>query len=185
MSYSINIKYELSGDATPLNPQDYIIGASSNPTSIEEGDSATLTFIADGMYFEMKSRKGATVTGATSTWKCSAPYTEATIALSNVTSDVEITIVAVVKVAPQIVTKPFLYKLAAPVDTRLILSKKEMREISDSNLPDTYFALCKDEGHFYLYNKNNELDPVTGKFRLITESVEVTIQALDGGEITE
>lgn len=180
MSYSINIKYALSGDVTPLNPQDYILGAATNPATIEEGESATLTFKADGMYFILQGRKGATVTGATGTWSCKSPYTEATIALSNVTSDVEITIVAVVKVAPQIVTKPFLYKLAAPVDTRLILSKKEMREIADNNLPDIYFALCKEDGHFYLYNKSNEASEETGKFTIITEVFTATV---DGGEI--
>ena len=37
MSYSINIKFELSGDTTPLLPQDYILGAATNPASIEAG----------------------------------------------------------------------------------------------------------------------------------------------------
>jgi hypothetical protein len=73
--------------------------------------------------------------------------------------------------------------MAAPVDTRLVLTKKEMREANDNYLPDTYFALCKDDGHFYLYNKNNEPNEVTGKFTLITEVVETYIDAFDGGEI--
>ena len=183
MSYSINIKYALSGDVTPLDPQEYILGAATNPITIEEGESATLTFKADGMYFVFQGRKGATVTGATSSWSCKSPYTEATIALSDVTSDVEITIVAVVKVAPQVVTKPFLYKLAAPVDTRLVLSKKEMREINDNYLPDTYFALCKDEGHFYLYNKKATPNNETGKFTLISDYIEPEITTFDCGEI--
>jgi hypothetical protein len=75
--------------------------------------------------------------------------------------------------------------MAAPVDTRLVLTKKEMREANDNYLPDTYFALCKDEGHFYLYNKNSEPNEITGKFTLISDYVETTISSFDAGEITE
>lgn len=183
MSYSININYLLSGDVTPLDPKDYILGATTNPTTIEEGESVSLTFKADGMYFVLQGKKGITVTGATSSWSCKSPYTEGTVTISNATADVEITIVAVVKVAPQVVTKPFLYKLAAPVDTRLVLSKKEMREINDNYLPDTYFALCKDDGHFYLYKKDAELTEETGKFILISDYIESNFSSIDGGEI--
>jgi hypothetical protein len=98
--------------------------------------------------------------------------------LSNPTSDVEVTIVAVVSAAPQIVGKPFLYQLAAPVDTRLVLSKKEMCNISDNFLPDIYFALCKDDGHFYLYNKANEPKDETGKFTLIADAIEIKYEDL-------
>jgi hypothetical protein len=73
--------------------------------------------------------------------------------------------------------------MAAPVDTRLVLTKKEMREANDNYLPDTYFALCKDDGHFYVYNKNSEPNEVTGKFTLITEIVDTYITTFDGGEI--
>lgn len=184
MSYSITINFEISGDQTPLSPANYIIADANNPTIIEDGGTATLKFKADGMYFIMKSRKGATVTGASSTWNCTSPYTEATILLSEPTADVFITIIAIVKAAPQLVTRPFLYQIPAPVDTRLVLTKDEMKNIDDGFLPDTYFALCKDEGHFYLYNKNNIPNDVTGKFNLISESVEVTLSNLDGGEIT-
>ena len=124
MSYSIKIKFTLSGETTPLNAQDYILADAANPTTIEEGGSATLKFRADGMYFKLKARKGATATGATLVWTCPSPNTEATLELSNAAADVEIDIIAVVNIAPQVVGKPFLYKLAAPVDTRLVLSKK-------------------------------------------------------------
>lgn len=183
MSYSIKINYEVSGEATPLLPEKYIVGAESNPTIIAEGETVKLNFKADGMYFALKSRKGASATGATLGWSCASPYTEAEITISNPTADVEITIVAVVKAAPQVVGKPFLYQMAAPVDTRLVLTKKEMREANDNYLPDTYFALCKDEGHFYLYNKNSEPNEVTGKFTPITEVVETYIDSFDGGEV--
>ena len=94
-----------------------------------------------------------------------------------------IIIIAVVENAPQLVSKPFLYQIPTPVDTRLVLTKQEMREAEDNYLPNTYFALCKDEGHFYLYNKNNEPNEETGKFTLITDVVEINIKGLDGGEI--
>ncbi len=45
-----------------------------------------------------------------------------------------------------------------------------MREANDTYLPDTYFALCKDEGHFYLYNKYNEPNEETGKYTLISDA---------------
>ena len=69
------------------------------------------------------------------------------------------------------------------VDTRLIISKKEMLEVNEGFLPDIYFALCKDDGQFYLYNKTNELNEETGKFTLINKAVEVDIKGIDGGEI--
>ena len=185
MSYSITINFEVSGSATPLLPQEFILADISNPTSIEEGQTATLKFKADGMYFKLKSRKGASATGATLAWNCPSPNTDCEIVLSNPTDNVVITIAAVVENAPQIVSKPFLYKIAAPVDTRLVLTKKEMKEANDNYLPDTYFALCKDEGHFYLYKKTNEPNEETGKFTLISEYIETTITSIDAGEITE
>jgi hypothetical protein len=183
MSYSINVKFELSGVTTPLLPQQYILAAETNPITINDGETVQLNFKADGMYFELKSRKGATATGATMSWTCPAPYTDATITLSDATADVEITIIAVVKVAPQVVSKPFLYQLAAPVDTRLVLTRKEMREINEGYLPEIYFALCKDDSHFYLYNKDSVPNDLTGKFTLITDVIEHTIKSIDGGEI--
>ena len=183
MSYSINVKYEISGDPTPLLPEKYYIADSANPTAINEGETVTLKFIADGMYFTFKSRKGATATGADLNWSCSG--LEATIVLSNATSDVEIIIIAIVKTAPQLVSKPFLYQIPAPVDTRLILTKQEMCDANEAYLPDTYFALCKDDGHFYLYNKQAEANDLTGKYTLITDIVEYNIKSIDGGEIVE
>jgi hypothetical protein len=58
-----------------------------------------------------------------------------------------------------------------------------MLDINDTYQPDVYFALCKNDGHFYLYNKNSESNEVTGKFTLITEIVENYIETFDGGEI--
>jgi hypothetical protein len=66
MNYSININYLLSGDVTPLDPKDYILSTTTIPATIEEGESVSLTFKADGMYFVLQGKKGVTVKGATS-----------------------------------------------------------------------------------------------------------------------
>ena len=51
------------------------------------------------------------------------------------------------------------------VDNRLVLTKTEMLSIKDNQMPAKYFAVCKDDGCLYLYDKSREvLDPETGKF---------------------
>ena len=181
MSYSITINYKKSGAETPLLPENYIVAAETNPTTINEGETISLTFKVDGTYFAFPSRNGASVTGAKATWKRSG--NDAIITISEATSDVVIEVTTSVGIVPQLVNKPFLYQLAAPVDTRLVLTKKEMREINDNYLPDTYFALCKDDGHFYLYNKKTEPNEETGKFTLITDMFTEAFTGIDGGEI--
>lgn len=51
-----------------------------------------------------------------------------------------------------------------PLDTRTVLTKAEMKAIDDSIMPDIYYALCLDDGGLYIYNKQNSIDVVTGKF---------------------
>lgn len=55
---------------------------------------------------------------------------------------------------------------AEAVDSRLTLSKTEMLAIKDSLMPTVYFAVCKDDHAIYIYNKDNSVDPETGKFRV-------------------
>ena len=55
---------------------------------------------------------------------------------------------------------------AEAVDSRLTLSKTEMLTIKDSLMPTVYFAVCKDNHAIYIYNKDNSVDPETGKFRV-------------------
>jgi hypothetical protein len=61
-----------------------------------------------------------------------------------------------------------------------------MLNVNDTYQPDVYFALCKDDGHFYLYNKNNEPNSEVGKFRKITDVLNMNNfdAIIDGGEIT-
>lgn len=55
---------------------------------------------------------------------------------------------------------------AEAVDSRLTLSKAEMLTIKDSLMPTIYLAVCKDDKAIYIYNKDNSVDPETGKFRV-------------------
>ena len=55
---------------------------------------------------------------------------------------------------------------AEAVDSRLTLSKAEMLAIKDSLMPTVYLAVCKDDYAIYIYNKDNLVDPETGKFRV-------------------
>ena len=174
MSYTITVNFEIQGGITSQMPlAKYVRTLDTNPVSIEEGGMATLDFVADGMYYTLLKAKAlaAKVTGASFTWSCPEPYTYGKMILSNPTDNVVITLRAKVNVLPQEVTRPFLIKGQFPIDTRLILSKKEMLEIDDLAMPETYFALCKEEGHFYIYNKNNELNAETGKFKLAADSL--------------
>lgn len=55
---------------------------------------------------------------------------------------------------------------AEAVDSRLTLSKTEMLTIKDSLMPAVYLAVCKDDNAIYIYNKDNSVNPETGKFRV-------------------
>lgn len=55
-----------------------------------------------------------------------------------------------------------------PVDTRLVLSIDEMKNIDESLMPDVYFAVCSDDSKLYIFNKNNEDDPIYGKFAVVS-----------------
>lgn len=183
----IKIQYSISG-TTALAVEPYVVQAATNPAVITAGEQLNLDFIADGTYFTLVPvRNQVKISNATIvSWTCKTPFVNGTLVINNVidpTLDVEITIPVKVKVAPQLITKPFLSQNTAPIDTRLVLSKKEMLETNDLYQPDVYFALCKDDGHFYLYNKNGVPTEETGKYTLITDIIEYSINSLDGGLI--
>lgn len=188
---SIIIKPIIDGNSsTPLSPAKFIFLTEDSPTAIAVGETATLNFTADGVYFQfLPLAAKVVVENATRvSWKSVTPFTAATLVIKDVvdpTADVIITISVKVKLAPQQVTKPFLIQTGAPVDTRLVLTKHEMKNVVDTYQPEVYFALCKDDGHFYLYNKRAEISEETGKFNLITDSFASYIINIDGGEITE
>jgi hypothetical protein len=186
----IKIKYSVNG-ATPLVAENYILQANANPATIAAGEQINLDFNADGVYFTLVPIKTQVkVSNATLvSWTSKSPFTSGKLVIDSVvdeSADVEITIPVKVKVAPQLITKPFLNQVSAPIDTRLVLSKKEMLNVNDTYQPDVYFALCKDDGHLYLYNKNNESNSEIGKFRIITDVLNMNNfdAIIDGGEIT-
>ena len=45
---------------------------------------------------------------------------------------------------------------------------EEMKNFSSKKLPTLFIATCVETGKVYLYNKNNEADPVLGKWREFT-----------------
>lgn len=64
---------------------------------------------------------------------------------------------------------------ANPIDTRLVLSKDEMFDTIDVKMPDVYFTICSDDGNLYIYNKQNDLDPDTGKYRLVKSDMDEVV----------
>ena len=58
-----------------------------------------------------------------------------------------------------------------PIYSRILLTKEEMKNINQNVMPNIYFALCKDDGKLYLYNKNNSFDDITGYFSLYGSQV--------------
>ena len=59
---------------------------------------------------------------------------------------------------------------AEAVDSKMYLTKAQMLVQNDNIMPSVYFAVCPDDGKFYLYNKANSKDPATGKFRVLEGS---------------
>lgn len=64
------------------------------------------------------------------------------------------------------VVQGFKLSTREAVDNRLLLSKTEMKSINDNQMPEKYFAICKDDGTLYLYDKSRVLtgSEETGKF---------------------
>ena len=63
-----------------------------------------------------------------------------------------------------------------PIDTRLVLTKQQMKSVDENVMPDVYFANCIDDGLIYSFNKNNTVDEETGKFRKIESESVVELQ---------
>lgn len=78
-----------------------------------------------------------------------------------------------------------------PLDSRTVLSKEEMKNANENVFPEVYCAVCKDDGNIYTFNKSNEVDEQTGKFRLLDTTAILTdditpnvkIGSIDGAKI--
>ena len=59
---------------------------------------------------------------------------------------------------------------SAAVDSRLILTKEQMRSMSKSNMPSIYLCICSDDKKLYIFDGSiakADIDPDTGRFRPI------------------
>lgn len=54
-----------------------------------------------------------------------------------------------------------------PIDDKFVLSKAEMLAVSDTVMPEKYFAVCTDDGKLYVYDKNATASAETGKFSVV------------------
>lgn len=67
------------------------------------------------------------------------------------------------------ISQEFLRTGAFPVDDKFVLTRAEMLNMNDASMPDKYFAVCKDDSKFYIYDKSATPNSVTGKFS-VTEN---------------
>lgn len=76
------------------------------------------------------------------------------------------------------VSQAFHRTSANPVDDTMALTQAEMLTVNDNLMPSKYLTVCQDDGYIYLYNKDNTVDPTTGRFRKFEggsgESIQVT-----------
>ena len=64
-------------------------------------------------------------------------------------------------------TDNFLYKGKKPLDDRqLFKTKADMKAFPESALPTLYDAFCEEDGNKYVFNKANEINEETGKWRI-------------------
>lgn len=75
---------------------------------------------------------------------------------------------------PIILPQGFEITSKQPIDTRILLKKTAMLSMNDNIMPIKYFAICVEDGKLYLYDKSNEVDPETGKFRVLESNVDLS-----------
>lgn len=54
---------------------------------------------------------------------------------------------------------------ANPIDESMTLTKAQMKTVNDNLMPDKYFTIGQDDGKIYLYDKSNDVDETTGRYR--------------------
>ena len=55
-----------------------------------------------------------------------------------------------------------------PTTISSMLTKTQMLNIVDNDMPNEFFAICEDDGFIYKYDKSNDADAETGKFEKLT-----------------
>ena len=88
--------------------------------------------------------------------------------IENPTENVVITLTVLARIKPQSVSSPFKYGGLSALDIRTVLSKEQMTNMQDTQMPDKYFAICTDDAKLYIYDKSaNVTNSTTGKFKPI------------------
>jgi len=73
------------------------------------------------------------------------------------------------------VSQAFHRTSANPIDESLALTKAQMLTVNDNLMPSKYLTVCQDDGKIYLYDKTNESDVETGRFRVFEGGSTVTV----------
>ena len=73
------------------------------------------------------------------------------------------------------VSQAFHRTSANPIDESLALTKAQMLTVNDNLMPSKYLTVCQDDGKIYLYDKSNESDVTTGKFRVFEGGSTITV----------
>lgn len=73
----------------------------------------------------------------------------------------------------------FALGAATPIDDRLVLTKEQMLNIDENVYPSVYLCVCADDGLMYTFNKDNESNDITGKFRVSSGDSTVYLETLD------
>lgn len=71
-----------------------------------------------------------------------------------------------------------------PIDSRNVISKVDMKSINENVWPEVYYTTCKDDGKLYVFNKANEPNNETGKFRLVIDDALTNVDMQIGADIT-
>lgn len=58
-------------------------------------------------------------------------------------------------------------------DRDIYQTKADMKAVRSTRMPEMFIASCVEDGKVYLYNKKNEDDPDTGKWRILTGATSV------------
>ena len=63
-----------------------------------------------------------------------------------------------------------------PVDSKLVVSTKAgLTTINENIWPEGYLTICLEDKQLYIFNKNNDVDAETGKFRKVAADIDTSL----------
>ena len=63
-----------------------------------------------------------------------------------------------------------------PVDSKLVVSTKAgLTTINENIWPEGYLTICLEDKQLYIFNKTNEVDAETGKFRKVAADIDTSL----------